>query len=37
MQSAVETYLERISRTLGVRNRTEAVLRAQRQQLLASD
>ena len=33
----VETYLERIYRKLGARNRTEAVMVAQREQLLASD
>jgi DNA-binding NarL/FixJ family response regulator len=37
MQSAVETNLERIYRKLGVRNRTEAVMVAQWEQLLASD
>ena len=37
MQPVVETYLERIYRKLAVRNRTEAVLLVQREQLLASD
>jgi DNA-binding CsgD family transcriptional regulator len=36
MQSAVETYLERIYRILGVRNRTEAVMVAQRERRLVS-
>jgi DNA-binding NarL/FixJ family response regulator len=33
----VETYLERIYHKLGARNRTEAVMVAQREELLASD